>query len=196
MTDPFAGGTRNDFFSRECPQVTIKTDNAAGGGNNSYCFFRLIKKKCNQMWQAQTLLPSISIFLMALKMSCRSSRKIQVFCFVRLLSLSPSSSSSLLSIFYSRSSTIESPGPSEWARLEHRLPSIFIAFTETLERTLLSSYNLNVFFSPGNINWLSLAFTIGSLVFSPFELKKQHNLHCLLSMFCIFVNTSVFHLYS
>lgn len=103
------------------------------------------------MWQAQTLLHSISIFLMALKISCRSSRKIQVFCFVRLLSLS-SSSSSLLSIFYSRSSTIESPGPSAWARLEHRLPSVFIAFTETLERTLLSSYNLNVFFSPGNIN--------------------------------------------
>ncbi|XP_056892812.1 Fanconi anemia core complex-associated protein 100 isoform X2 [Takifugu flavidus] len=30
VTDPVAGGTRNDFFSRECPQVTIKTGNAAG----------------------------------------------------------------------------------------------------------------------------------------------------------------------
>lgn len=64
----------------------------------------------------------------------------QVFC---------SAFSSLLSIFHSRSRTAESLGPSALACLEHRLPSVFVAFTETSEKILLLSCNLSVFLFSG-----------------------------------------------
>lgn len=85
----------------------------------------------------------LSIFSSALKTFYRSTREIQVFCFVQL---SPLIAFSLFRVFYSRSSTVESRGPSALACLEHRWPSLFVTFTETLEKILLLSCNLSALF--------------------------------------------------
>lgn len=87
----------------------------------------------------------MSIFSLALKTFYCSTREIQVFCFARL---SPLIASSLFRIFYSRSITVESRGPSALACRERGWPSLFIAFIETSEKILLLSCNLSgLFFS-------------------------------------------------
>lgn len=101
------------------------------------------------------------------KLSRHISREIQVFSFVQL---SPLITSSLFRIFYSRSSTVESRGPSALACQQLRWPRLFVAFTETLERILLLS-----------CNWSGLFFS------------RQHQLailglyHCLTCLFFILI---------
>lgn len=99
--------------------------------------------------------------------------------------------SSLLSIFHSRSRTAESLGPSALACLEHRLPSVFIAFTETSEKILLLSCNLSVFLFSRQYQLDVLGLYICLTCLFSILIKKTYNLVCILSVFGMTVDACV-----